>query len=100
LKSGTLLADNADNYLLSHYCATKTTQLRLPLLGSSPHQKTPDQPVLKVAATPETMSFQYISVEEAIKRGGLRMVVVGGVPSPWGEAAKGFLHINIARQSG
>jgi hypothetical protein len=46
------------------------------------------------------MSFQYISVEEAIKRGGLRMVVVGGVPSPWGEAAKGFLHINIARQSG
>jgi glutathione S-transferase len=32
-------------------------------------------------------------VEEAMKRGGLRMVVVGGVPSPWGEAAKGILHI-------
>jgi glutathione S-transferase len=28
-----------------------------------------------------------------MKRGGLRMVVVGGVPSPWGEAAKGILHI-------
>jgi glutathione S-transferase len=39
------------------------------------------------------VTFQYVSVEEAIKRGGLRMVVVGGVPSPWGEAAKGFLHI-------
>jgi glutathione S-transferase len=39
------------------------------------------------------MTFPYVSVEEAIRRGGLRMVVVGGVPSPWGEAAKGFLHI-------
>lgn len=39
------------------------------------------------------MAFQYIGVEEARKRNGLRMVVVGGVPSPWGEAAKGILHI-------
>jgi glutathione S-transferase len=39
------------------------------------------------------MSFEYVSVEDAMKRGGLRMVVVGGVPSPWGEAAKGILHI-------
>ena len=39
------------------------------------------------------MSFEYVSVEEAIKRRGLRMVVVGDVPGPWGEAAKGFLHI-------
>jgi hypothetical protein len=39
------------------------------------------------------MSFEYVSVEEAIKGRGLRMVVVGEVPSPWGEAAKGFLHI-------
>jgi hypothetical protein len=39
------------------------------------------------------MTFQYVSVEEAMKRGGLRMVVVGSVPSPWGEAAKGILHI-------
>ena len=39
------------------------------------------------------MTFPYISVEDAIKRPGLRMVVVGGVPSPWGEAAKGILHI-------
>jgi glutathione S-transferase len=39
------------------------------------------------------MAFQYMMVEEAMLRDGLRMVVVGGVPSPWGEAAKGILHI-------
>jgi glutathione S-transferase len=39
------------------------------------------------------MAFEYVSVEQAIERGGLRMVVVGDVPSPWGEAAKGILHI-------
>jgi len=39
------------------------------------------------------MTFQYVSLEEAIERDGLRMVVVGDVPSPWTEAAKGLLHI-------
>jgi glutathione S-transferase len=39
------------------------------------------------------MPFEYVSVDEAIGRRGLRMVVVGSVPSPWGEAAKGILHI-------
>ena len=39
------------------------------------------------------MGFEYASVEEAIGRDGLRMVVVGGVPSPWGEAAKGLFHL-------
>jgi hypothetical protein len=39
------------------------------------------------------MTFAYVSVEEAIERRGGRMVVVGNVPSPWGEAAKGILHI-------
>ena len=39
------------------------------------------------------MPFEYVGVEEAIRRRGLRMVVVGDVPSPWGEAAKGILHI-------
>src|SRR5215212_7329360 len=39
------------------------------------------------------MPFEYVSVDEAIARRGLRMVVVGNVPSPWGEAAKGILHI-------
>ena len=34
------------------------------------------------------MSFQYIPVEDAIPLQGMRMVVVGKVPSPWGEAAK------------
>ena len=39
------------------------------------------------------MGFEYISVEDAIARRGLRMVVVGRVPSPWGEAAKNFFHL-------
>jgi glutathione S-transferase len=39
------------------------------------------------------MSFEYLSPEDAIKRRGLRMVVVGQVPSPWGEAAKGIFHL-------
>jgi len=39
------------------------------------------------------MSFEYLTVEEAILRRGLRMVVVGQVPSPWGEAAKGIFHV-------
>ncbi len=39
------------------------------------------------------MTFEYVSVEDAMSRGGLRMVVVGGIPSPWSEAAKGILHI-------
>lgn len=39
------------------------------------------------------MAFEYIPVDEAIAHGGLRMVVVGGVPSLWGEAAKGILHV-------
>ena len=39
------------------------------------------------------MPFQYVSVEDAIARSGLRMVVVGHVPSSWGEAAKGIFHI-------
>jgi glutathione S-transferase len=40
-----------------------------------------------------TVPFEYVSVEDAIKRRGWRMVVVGDVPSPWSEAAKGILHI-------
>jgi glutathione S-transferase len=43
------------------------------------------------------VTFEYIEVEEARKRAGLRMVVVGEVPSPWGEAAKGILHIKGIR---
>src|SRR4029079_1444920 len=39
------------------------------------------------------MPFEYLSVEEAISRKGLRMVVLGKVPSAWGEAAKGIFHI-------
>lgn len=39
------------------------------------------------------MPFEYISTDQAIAADGLRMVVVGNVPSPWGEAAKGIFHI-------
>ena len=39
------------------------------------------------------MPVNYVSVEDAIARDGLRMVVVGDIPSPWGEAAKGILHV-------
>lgn len=39
------------------------------------------------------MSFEYASVEDALQRTGLRMIVVGGIPSPWGEAAKGIFHV-------
>ena len=39
------------------------------------------------------MPVTYLSTEQAIARPGLRMVVVGNVPSPWGEAAKGIFHI-------
>ncbi len=39
------------------------------------------------------MPVNYVSVEEGMADDGLRMVVVSGVPSPWGEAAKGIFHI-------
>lgn len=39
------------------------------------------------------MAFRYAAAAEAIAADGLRMVVVGGVPSPWGEAAKGIFHV-------
>jgi glutathione S-transferase len=39
------------------------------------------------------MPIEYVDFEQARERDGLRMVVVPGVPSPWGEAAKGILHV-------
>ncbi|MBC5782303.1 hypothetical protein H8N03_05060 [Ramlibacter sp. USB13] len=39
------------------------------------------------------MGIPYASVEEAIATRGLRMVVVGKIPSPWSEAAKGLFHV-------
>lgn len=36
---------------------------------------------------------QFVELEEARARGGVRMSVVTGVPSPWGEAAKGIWHV-------
>lgn len=39
------------------------------------------------------MPFEYVSVEDAIARRGLRMVLLSKVPSPWGEAAKGIFHV-------
>ncbi|MBO9512634.1 MAG: hypothetical protein J7549_00840 [Variovorax sp.] len=39
------------------------------------------------------MDITYIGVEEAVSRPGLRMVVVGNVPSPWSESAKGIFRV-------
>ncbi len=39
------------------------------------------------------MPLTYVSTQEAMTRDGLRMVVVGNIPSPWGEAAKGILNV-------
>lgn len=39
------------------------------------------------------MPVEFVNFEEARDRKGLRLVVVPGVPSPWGEAAKGLLHV-------
>lgn len=39
------------------------------------------------------MTFEYVTVDEAIARPGLRMVVVGGASVGWNEAAKGILHV-------
>jgi glutathione S-transferase len=36
---------------------------------------------------------EYISVEEARKLSGLRVVLTPGVPGPWSEAAKGILYV-------
>jgi glutathione S-transferase len=40
-----------------------------------------------------SMPVEYMDFEKARNERGLRMVVVTGVPSPWGEAAKGILHL-------
>ncbi len=37
--------------------------------------------------------IEFVELEEAKATKGLRMVYVPGVPSPWGEAAKGILHV-------
>ncbi|MGH7917682.1 MAG: hypothetical protein ACREQE_09450 [Candidatus Binataceae bacterium] len=36
---------------------------------------------------------QFVEVEQAIKMPGLRVVLVPGIPSPWGEAAKSFFQL-------
>lgn len=39
------------------------------------------------------MPVEFVDFEEAREASDLRMIVVSGVPSPWGEAAKGILHV-------
>jgi glutathione S-transferase len=41
----------------------------------------------------QVMPIEFVELDEARACAGLRMVVVPGVPSPWGEAAKGILHV-------
>ena len=35
--------------------------------------------------------MEYVPVEEAKAAGGLRLILTGGLPAPWSEAAKGVL---------
>jgi glutathione S-transferase len=37
--------------------------------------------------------MEYLSVEQAIPRSGLRLVLTRGVPGPWGELAKAIFHV-------
>jgi hypothetical protein len=37
--------------------------------------------------------MEYVPVEEARAASGLRLVLTGGVPGPWGEAAKGLFRV-------
>ena len=37
--------------------------------------------------------MNYIGVEDAREREGLRLVLTTGVPGPWGEAAKSLFHV-------
>ena len=37
--------------------------------------------------------MEYISIEKAKSLGGLRLVLTGGVPGPWSEAAKGLFRV-------
>ncbi|WP_299739483.1 hypothetical protein [uncultured Roseobacter sp.] len=39
------------------------------------------------------MAFKFVETVDAIAMSGIRMTVVGGVPSPWSEAAKAIFHI-------
>ena len=39
------------------------------------------------------LMVEFVELEQARARGGVRMTVVIGVPSPWGEAAKGIWHV-------
>lgn len=41
----------------------------------------------------QSPAINHISFEQAQQETGLRMIVVKGLPSPWGEAAKGIFHI-------
>jgi len=40
-----------------------------------------------------SQAINYLDFDQTQQQTGLRMVVVKGLPSPWGEAAKGILHI-------
>jgi glutathione S-transferase len=49
--------------------------------------------MLRASGKETLMAFRYVSVDEAQAAEGLRMIVVGNVPSPWGESAKGIFHV-------
>src|SRR5580658_4418334 len=36
---------------------------------------------------------EYVAIDKAVEMPGLRVVLMPGIPGPWGEAVKGFLHV-------
>ena len=40
-----------------------------------------------------SQAINYLDFEQIQQQSGLRMIVVKGIPSPWGEAAKGIFHV-------
>src|SRR5260370_6825926 len=41
----------------------------------------------------EKRMADYIEIEQALEMPGLRLVLIPGLPGPWGEAAKGIFHV-------
>lgn len=53
----------------------------------------PTEPILQEGPSgppPQTRRLEYVSIEEARRARGLRLVIVQGLPSPWSQAAKTF----------
>ena len=43
----------------------------------------------------QSMAIQYLEIEDVIGRDGLRLILVKGLPSPWGLAAKAMMELKV-----